>query len=305
MRSRSRLTLLTLAVVLSALLWCPLGAGAQEEDEGPPLPLHTIEGVGGLVLTPTAYLAAPPAAGEDFGMPSLSVQTAWVGHRDLQVLAATWNVGNRLELGYALNRFDVGNLNVGSIASHPEQLYMHHLNARYNLIQEGQWDKEWMPAVTFGAHYKINDDIDDINNSLGDALDGIGYDDNDGLDFTLTASKTLGMFPRPVIATAGLRASKASQLGLTGFGDDYLVSFEGSVLTLVTDRLALGAEFRQKREALGEIDGLVESEDSWWDVHAAYILSPNASLYAVIGDAGAVLEHSSERLWGVVFKYDF
>ncbi|NIO13773.1 MAG: DUF3034 family protein, partial [Gemmatimonadales bacterium] len=208
---------------------------------------------------------------------------------------------NRLELGYALNRFDVGNL----LGSHPEQLYMHHFNVRCNLIQEGQWDKEWMPAITAGAHYKVNDDIDDINNSLADALDSIGYNDNDGVDFTLTASRTLGMFPRPVIATAGLRASKASQLGLAGFGDDYLVSFEGSVLTLLTDRLAVGAEYRQKREALGEIGGVVESEDSWWDVHAAYILSPKAVVYGTVGSAGAVLDHKDEMLWGVVFKYDF
>ncbi len=293
-------------VLLAALALAPCGTFAQEAaEEPPPLPLHTIEGVGGLVLTPTAYLVNPPGEGDRCGKPAFGAHAVWVGNRDLQAFTMTWSPCERVELGYAFNRFGIGDLAVPArIRVRADEIYLHHFNVRVNLIQEGGC-ADWMPAITAGAHYKYNNDIAEINRDLGGALEAIGYNDNDGVDFTLTATKTLDLFPRPVIATAGLRASKASQLGLTGFGDDYLISFEGSVLTLLTDRLAVGAEYRQKREALGEIDDVVNSEDSWWDVHAAYILNPHATVYATVGDAGAVLDHTDETIYGLVFKYEF
>ncbi len=67
----------------------------------------------------------------------------------------------------------------------------------------------------------------------------------------------------------------------------------------------VGAEYRQKPEALGRVPDLVAHDDSWWDVHAAYIFGPNAVLYAVAGDAGGVANHTDEMFYGMVFKYDF
>jgi hypothetical protein len=92
---------------------------------------------------------------------------------------------------------------------------------------------------------------------------------------------------------------------LLGFTDDYVVNFEGGLAMLVTDRLVLGTEYRQKQETLGEINDLIAHDDSWWDIHAAYILNNNSSVYAVAGDAGGVANHSDEMFYGMVFKYEF
>lgn len=280
-----------------------------EPEEGPPLPLHTIEGTGGLVLTPTAYLVNP---GFDLslGKPSVSAQAVWVGHKDMQNLAATWTLWERVELGYAVNRLGLDDFPRDVRAAtgldiDTNDVYLHHLNARVNLVREGEWDMSWMPAVTAGVHYKYNADIYEIDRDLGGVLSAVGYNDNDGVDMTLTATKSVACMGRPTIVSAGLRASKAAQFGLTGFGDDYLVSFEGSVVMLVTDQLAIGTEVRQKRDQYADVPGLVEGEDTWWDVHAAYILNNNAEIYAVVGDAGAVLNERDETFWGVVFKYEF
>lgn len=182
---------------------------------------------------------------------------------------------------------------------------MHHFNARLNLLQEGEWDQAWLPAVTVGVHYKYNEDIHDIDRRLGGALKGIGVNDNDGLDFTLTATKPVGVLGRSVLVSAGTRVSRAAQLGLLGFTNNYHLTFEGSALMLLTDKIAVGAEYRQKADDLERIPGVIENEDSWWDVHAAYIINDHMNIYATIGNAGAVLNHTDEPLFGLVFKYEF
>jgi hypothetical protein len=305
------LVLVLVAAMGLPLSLTPIASAAEEEAaEGPPLPLHTIEGVGGLVLTPTAYLVNPGPPGTVVGKPSFSLQYAMIGDKDFQAAAVTWTFWERLELGYAANRLGLDDLDsdiraATGINISADEIYMHNFNARLNVIREGEWDMDWMPAVTLGAHYKHNEEISDIDGDLAGTLATIGYDDNDGVDFTLTASKTLTCLPRPVIVSAGARASRGSQLGLLGFADDYLVTFEGNAVMLVTDRLAVGAEYRQKQEAYGNLPGLVGHEDSWWDVHAAYIINNNAEVYATVGSAGTVANHSDELLWGAVFKYEF
>lgn len=314
---RSRKSIMSVLLVGGLLAFCLLPkAGAQEGEEpapagdGPPLPLHTIEGVGGIVLTPMAYLVNPGPPGTLIGKPAIAAHMALVGSKDLEAFSITETLFGRLELGYAVNRLGLGDFPGDvraatgvDIGTH--DVWLHHLNARLNVIKENQWDTTWVPAVTLGAHYKHNADIDDIDRRLGGALTGLGLDDDSGLDFTLTASKTLTCLPRPTIVTAGARASKAAQLGFVGFTDDYSLTFEGSVLMLVTGRLGVGAEYRQKPDELGQIPGVIGGEDDWWDVHAAYIINDRATAYVTVGKAGTVLNHSDETILGTVFKYEF
>ena len=309
-RNRSRcVSIVSWAVIAVFLGTGVLLAGESTTQEPPPLPLHTIEGVGGRVLTPSAKLTNPPAEGDLVRKPPGSLPCAMIGHEDLQVLAISETIG-RLELSYALNRFSLDDFdrdvrNTLGVDLTDNEIYLHHLNARVNLLRENACGLDWMPAITAGAHYKYNHDIDKINRDLGHALELFDYERNEGFDFTLTGTKTITALPRPVIVSLGARLSKAAQFGLLGFSDDHLLTFEGNIGTLITDRIVLGAEYRQKGEALAEIGDLVQDEDSWWDVHAAYILNNNAEFYAVAGDAGAVLNHSDEFFFGVVFKQEF
>ena len=304
------------AVLASALQTEQIGGGtlaleeAQAAGDGPPLPLHTIEGVGGIVLTPMAYLVNPGPPGTTVGKPAAAVHFAMIGSKDLEAATLTWTFFRRLELGYAANRLGLDDFpsdvqTATGVDIGTDDVFLHHFNARLNIIEENQWDQNWIPAVTFGAHYKYNEDINDIDGRLGGALTGLGLDDDDGLDFTGTASKTVTFLSRPVIVSAGARASRAAQLRFVGFTDEYSLTFEGGAVMLVTDRLGVGAEYRQKPEALGEVPGLLGDEDSWWDVHAAYIINDQATVSATIGDLGTVLNHTDETLLGIVFKYEF
>ena len=75
---------------------------------GPPLPLHSLEGVSGVQVTSTAYLANPPEDGKTFGKPSFSVSAIWGSEKDVQSFAVTENIGGKIELGYASMRLGLG-----------------------------------------------------------------------------------------------------------------------------------------------------------------------------------------------------
>jgi len=291
-------------------------AGGQDEpataqaSEPPPLPFHSIEGVGGVFITPAAYLVNPGPEGAVLGKPALGTELAMIGHKDFEAATLTWTIWRRLELGYALNRLGLDDLpadirRATGVDIRTHDIFLHHLNARVNIIQENQWEQQWLPALTAGVHYKHNDDVSDIDRRLGGALRGIGMDGDDGLDFTLTASKTLTWPPRPVIVSAGARASKGAQLGFLGFADHYSVTFEGHVVVLVTDKIALGAEYRQKPDELDRIPGLIGPEDDWWDVCAGYIINDHMTIAAGVGNFGTVANHRDQTVLAAAFKYEF
>lgn len=83
----------------------------------------------------------------------------------------------------------------------------------------------------------MNEGFSAINEAIGGGLEGMGLTENDGVDFTLYASKMLTFLPRPVLVNLGGRATKSVELGLLGFTDEHSFVFEGSVVVLVTDPL--------------------------------------------------------------------
>jgi hypothetical protein len=299
-----------LAVLAGAMVSAQETPEPRPVGDGPPLPYHSIEGTGGVFITPTAYLVNPGPPDTVFGKPAVSTHFALIGDKDFESITFTWTLWRRLELGYGLDRLglddlprDIRRATGVDIGTH--DIHLHHFNARFNVIEENQWDQKWLPAVTAGAHYKYNDSVKAIDRRLGGALTGIGMDDNEGVDFTLTASKTLTCLPRPVILSAGARASKGAQLGFLGFTDDYRVTFEGSVVTLLSNKFVLAAEYRQKPDELKRVPGLIGPEDDWWDVCLGYIINDRLSVAAGVGNFGTVANHSDQMVYACCLKYEF
>jgi hypothetical protein len=79
-----------------------------------------------------------------------------------------------------------------------------------------------------------------------------------------------------LLLNATLRATKANQFGLLGFGGDrdrdYSLQFEGSAALLLSRHLAIGAEIRTKPDNLG-----FAREGNAYDLFAAYFISKNLS----------------------------
>lgn len=304
------LTVLVAASVTTG--WAADDQAKAPETEGPPLPFHTIEGYGGGAITPMAYLVNPGKSGQVAGMPSLSFTNVVAGGKNLQAVSVSETFWKRIEFSYAADRFGIGSLDedirsATGVDIGRDEVYLHNFNIRGLLVEENSGGLA-LPAVTAGVHFKVNDGIADVNHRLAGALDSIGYDKANGVDFTLTASKTLVndlTFKRPLILTAGLRSSNAAQLGLLGFGHERALTCEGSVVYLPTDWLLVGYEFRQKSNPYDKIHGLIGDEDNWHAICASWLINKNMTLVGGWGIFGNLANSREDGAWFLQLKVEF
>jgi len=312
-------------IVAAHLLSLPFAAQAGTEaalketptvttEKAPPLPIHTIEGVGGLVITPLAYLVNPGPTGTILGLPSISTTFVNMGRKNLEAAALTETLFGRVELGYSVDRLETGTLpdDVRKVTtiSIADYVVLHNFNARVLALPENSFDLP-LPAVALGAACKYNEGISTINKDLGNLLNTIGYKSNNGVDFTLTATKAFQKtFGCPLIATAGLRWSESEQLGFFGFSNKYHTTFESNVAYGILDWLWLAVEFRGNANAYDQIPNpkggaLVDRADNWWAVGVTAMLSLHTTVTVGWGHLGPVLNTTENQSLGLQAKYEF
>ena len=304
-----RMLVMWTCLALVVALGHPAVAG-EEEKPALPLPLHTVEGTGGILTTQAAYLVNPAVGDAVFGLPSFGVTHLQIGHgRRLEAVTITETLWDRVELGYAYTYLDLGDLardvrrSIG-IRMGDHSSTVHNFNARLALLKEGT-GHAWVPAITAGVSYKYNEDIDNMDEDLGGALRTLKIDSDYGLDFTLYATKMITALPRPVLLSAGVRSTEAAHLGLLGFTEGRSTVLEGNVVVLATSRLALAAEYRQKPHRHRKLGNLIEREDDWWTLAACYIISENLTVTGGYGHFGHLLNHNANGVWGLKFKWEF
>jgi Protein of unknown function (DUF3034) len=290
-------------------------AAPAKAEKPPPLPLHQIEGNGGIFSTLSAYLVNPPRDGEPVGRPAAGFSFVDLGYgRELYALTATETPWKRLELGFAYENFNLGDLpqdilHQTGLNVSDQSVSMYNANARLQILKETEFDQKWIPALTFGTHYKYNDTINNIDHDLHGTLSSVGIRDNSGVDFTLYASKLLTFLPRPVLLEAGGRATKGVWTGLAGFTEDYSYLFEGNIAVFITDNLILAAEYRQMPNNYKPIvvngETLVGKSSDWWTIDAAYIINRHWTVALGYGHFGQVLNHQANGTWGITTKYEF
>ncbi len=276
-----------------------------------PLPLHQIEGNGGIFATLSAYIVNPPRNGEPIGRPSVGFAYVNLGsEKNLEAFTLTESPLKRLELGYGWDRLGLGDLplalrNAGLVNYNADQVQLHNFNARYQILKEGEFDQKWIPALTAGVHYKYNDGISEVNSQTDGALAAAGISHHDGVDYTLYASKLFTQLPRPVLVELGGRATTAVWDGLGGFTDSYNFVFEGNTVVFVTSSIALAAEYKQQPGDYQAIGSLVRKESDWWTLDAAYVVNKNLTLAAGYGHFGNVLNDKANGVWGITTKWEF
>jgi hypothetical protein len=305
--------------LLAALLVAAAGGLKADEtnkapvtaEKSPPLPLHQIEGNGGIFATLSAYIVNPPRNGEPVGRPAVGFAYVNLGSdKNLEALTITESPFSRLELGYGWDRLGLGDLplalrNAGLVNYHADEVQLHNFNARFQILKEGEFDQKWIPALTAGVHYKYNDGISEVNNEVGGLLASHGISRHDGVDYTLYASKLFTQLPRPVLLELGGRATEGVWEGLGGFTDSYNFVFEGNVVVFVTSNIALAAEYKQQSRDYQAIGSLVRKEGDWWTIDAAYVVNKNLTLAVGYGHFGNVLNHEANGVWGITTKWEF
>ncbi len=123
----------------------------------------------------------------------------------------------------------------------------------------------------------------------------VGARDAHGTDLYLAASKVWldAFWGRNLLLNATVRATKAHQTGLLGFGttdhDDYQYVSEFSAVVLLNPQWAVGAEFKQKPSELA-----FAREDHWRDVFVAWFANKHLSLVAGHVDLGSIATFNNQ-----------
>jgi len=184
-----------------------------------------------------------------------------------------------------------------------QHVVVHNFNLRGMIIEEGKY----VPAITAGVTFKYNPNVQEIDRRLGHGVRALGMARSNGTDFTLTATKTViePCFKRPLMFTGGIRFSQAAQLGYLGFGENYRMTGEGSIVYLVTDWMAIAYEYRQKKNPYQTLGSLVGREEAWQAVDLAFIVTDRLTFAVGWLCAGNVANGRVDNGWGFQLKYEF
>ena len=197
---------------------------------------------------------------------------------------------DRFELYYAHDWFDTGNAGARLGLGRGYQFHLDTAGAKLRLFGNAVWDQDnLLPQVSLGTEFKAAD--------RHAVLDAIGARSPDGVDVYLAATKLF--LSESLLVDATIRATKANQFGLLGFGGDrdrgYSAEFEGSAALLLTKRLAIGAEIRTKPDNLG-----FAHEGPAYDAFVAYFVNKHVSATLAFLSLGPVARQGEQN--GVYFS---
>ncbi len=239
-----------------------------------------IEGAAGGGLVPWAVIAG-------YGTRDQIAATAFHTNVDiddfgLKSSGVAVGLNDRVELSLTRQLFSVG-------ATIPGQSIRQDVfGAKIKIAGDAVFDQDsWMPQIAVGLQHKRNRDM-----AIPTAL---GARHGSGTDLYLSATKLYlaGFAGRNVLLNATLRATKANQLGLLGFGGDkrdrHQFELETSAAILITDYFAVGAEYRFKPDNL-----TVFREDNYADFFAAWFINKHASLTLAYVRLGQVADKKNQ-----------
>lgn len=278
----ARAMVLALAVCLGLTTLEP----ASAQDSGRLLAttgVTEIDGAGGGGLTPWAMIAG-------YGTrDSIGADThytlVYLPDFTLHSAGAAIGLFDRVELSYDhiwLDTRDAGRrLGIGQNTL----LQLDVAGAKLRLFGDIVVDQDtWLPEVSVGAQFKAA--------GQHTILHEVGAREPDGVDTYLSATKLF--LAHSVLVDATLRATKANQFGLLGFGGDRgrstRVEFEGSVADLLTRHFAVGAEFRDRPSNLA-----FSVENPAFDVFGAYFIDKALSVTLAFLGLGTVARQTGQN----------
>ena len=245
--------------------------------------VSSIDGAAGGGLTPWAVIGGYATEGEFGG-------TAFITRATTQNYALTaWGAAvgfhDRFELSLARQEFNA------SVVVPDTRLKLDIVGMKLRVAGDAVLEADTlMPQLAVGAEFKrLNP-----GPAVGGVLDSVAAK-RDGVDVYVSATK---LFLAPGILVNGtLRATKANQNGLLGFGSSdrggYRLEPELSVALLLRKNLALGAEYRFKPNNLA-FAGSAFIEDDWKDLFIAWAPTKNISVTAAYVDLGNIVGHTRQ-----------
>jgi hypothetical protein len=234
-----------------------------------------VEGAAGGGLVPWAVIGGYGTGGQVGG----NAFGTYVHTQDfaLTTYGALIGVANRVEFSLARQSFDTRDAGAQLGLGHGFTFNQDIVGVKARVLGDAVLDQDtWIPQVSLGMQFK--------HNEQGAVVEAVGARSNSGTDFYVSATKLL--LAESLLLNATVRATKANQFGLLGFGgdksDSYRPEFEGSAAYLVTRKIALGAEYRTKPDNLS-----FAREQNAYDAFVAWAPNKHISLtlaYVSLGD---------------------
>ena len=238
----------------------------------------TIEGSAGGGIVTWAVINGY-ASSDQWSLTAMN-SAVYVDDFTLHSMGASLSIDNRFELSIAKQTFDLDTLG--------GKLGQDIVGIKYKLAGEVLYTS--MPQISLGLQYKRVDDF-----ALPQA---VGARDDWGLDVYLAASKVYfeAIAGRNLVTNLTLRATKANQTGLLGFGtatnNDYTLQAEASIAVLLTDNFALGYEYKQKPDELS-----FAQEQDWQDIFVAWFVNKHLSVVGAYVDLGSIAGFKQQQGW--------
>lgn len=280
---------LAISIVLVAQVGVAHAAGGRILATGG---VTQIEGAGGGGIAPWALIAGYGTRNEAGG----NGFATYVDTGDFNLKSYGGAVGlyDRLELSFARHDLDVS----GTIPN--TSIKQDVIGAKLKLFGDAVFDQDrWWPQVALGVQVKHNLDFDFVPKL-------IGAQDASGVDVYLAATKVyLGLLAgRNVIVNAVVRATRANQFGLLGFGGDrhdgYQPEFEGSAGVFITDALVVGAELRTRPDNLRAFE-----ENDIYDFFVAYVPTKHVAVTAAYANLGRIADHEGQGAFYISGQLSF
>lgn len=190
---------------------------------------------------------------------------------------------DRVEFSVARQTFGLGTTVPG------QSIHLDVAGLKIKLAGDAVYDQDsWMPQVAVGIQQKKNRDM-----AVPSLLGARRGSDRD-IYLSLTKLYLAGAFGHNLLANTTVRATRANQLGILGFGGDrgdgYRLQFEGSLAVLPRDDLAVGIELRTKPNNLS-----VFREDRFQDVFVAWFPVKGLSLTVAHVALGQVADKRNQK----------
>jgi hypothetical protein len=245
--------------------------------------VSSIDGAAGGGLTPWAVIGSYATSGETGA--TAFVTRATTQDYGLTTSGAAVGFKDRVELSLARQAFDA------TVVVPDTTLKLDIVGVKVKLAGDAVLDSDrWMPQIAVGAEFKRLNPGD----AVGGVLDSVGAK-RDGVDLYLSATKLF--LAQGILVNGTLRATKANQNGLLGFGATdrrgYRFRPEISVAYLLHRTLAVGAEVRAKPDNLG-FAGAAFREHAWKDVFVAWAPGKHLSITAAYVDLGNIVGHERQ-----------
>lgn len=271
-----------------------LAAAPAQADTGKLLltgGVSSVEGAAGGGISPWAVIGSQATEGEV----GVSAYASRAVTRDYGLTAYGVAVGihDRAEISVGRQDFDTGITGTG-LALPGLRLKQDIVGAKVRVAGDAVLDSDsLMPQIAVGVQFKHLQ-----SSGLDTTLSTLGAK-RSGADVYVSATKLF--LAQGILVNGTLRATKANQGGLLGFGatlggadNGYELQPEISVAYLINSKLAVGIEYRampNKLQRAGQAAGLGDGlrADDWKDLFIAYAPSKNVSITAAYVDLGRIV----------------